>query len=281
MQTDLYHQDANRSFFGPLSMFLVIYQHTQLILRLAKRDVQARYKGSYLGLCWSLLSPLLMLTIYTFVFSVVFKSRWDTSSSTTGQFALLLFSGLIFFNIFAECVGRAPSLITENVAYVKKVVFPLEILPIVSLLSALFNAALAFLILIAFYPFVLGIPPWTIILTPLVLLPLVLITMGFSWFLASMGVFLRDLRQFIGIFITCLLFLSPLFYPLTAVPSALRRFYYLNPMTTILEQSKSVLFWNKLPNLIHLGLCLIFAWLACWLGFFWFMRTKKGFPDVI
>ena len=178
---------------GPLAVFTGFWQHRRLILSLARREIESRYRGSFLGLVWSFLTPLLMLAVFTFVFSVVFQARWQVPVGGKGQFALLLFSGLIVFNIFAECINRAPGLVLEHATYVKKVVFPLEILPWVSLLGALFNVLASLVVLLVLYVMVLGAPPWTAILFPVIVLPLILLVMGLSWFLASVGVFVRDL----------------------------------------------------------------------------------------
>lgn len=234
-----------------------------------------------LGGVWTVLNPLLMLAVYTFVFTTVFRARWGMEGETNGAFALLLFSGLIQFAIFSECVSRAPTLLLENVSYIKKVVFPLEILPLVGLVGALFNAAISLAILVLFHLAVLGPMPATALLFPLVLLPLCLLTLGLSWFLSSTGLFLRDIRQVVTVGVTVLMFLSPIFYPLTALPENFRFFLGFNPLTPILEQSKALLFWGRLPSLTEWGLLTLAAWVWAWLGYAWFMKTRRGFADVV
>ncbi len=258
------------------------WRHRTLVLRLARRDLESRYRGSVLGLAWTVVNPLIMLTVYTFIFSVVFKARWGTGGSGgTAEFALYLFSGMILFSIFSECVARAPGLMLENLSYIKKVVFPLEIMPVVVLLVALFNAAISFAILLAFHLAVRGLPPPTALLVPLVLLPLCLFALGLSWFFASAGVFLRDLRQMVNVLITVMMFLSPIFYPLSAIPEDLRAMILLNPLTLLLERSKDVLFWGHgLPVLEWAAYCAA-AWVWAWLGYAWFVKTRKGFADVV
>lgn len=269
---------------GPLALFRTGWQHRRLILRLAKREVDARYRGSMLGIVWAVLTPLLMLVVYTFVFTTIFQARWGTPTGApgnSGEFALLLFSGLILFTIFSECVNRAPGLLLENISYIKKVVFPLEILPLVVLAVALFNAALSFLILALFHLVVLGLPPLTVLLLPLVLIPLCLMTLGVTWFLASAGVFLRDIRQVVGVGVAVLMFLSPIFYPITAVPERFRPFLHLNPLTGILEQSKDLLFWGRIPSPLEWIVTLLAGWACAWLGYLWFVKTRRGFADVV
>lgn len=265
----------------PLAVFTSFWQHRTLVLRLAKRKVEARHRGSFLGLAWSVLTPLLMLAVYTFVFSVVFHARWEVPQGGKGQFAMVLFAGLIMFSLFAECVNRAPGLILENVSYVKKVVFPLEILPWVTLLSALFNIVVSLAVLLVAYVVLLGVPEWTVIFLPLVLLPLVLLIMGVSWFLASVGVFVRDLRQIVGVLTTMLLFLSPIFCPVSAIPEGFRTYIYLIPLTFVIEQTRAALLWGNTPNWLGLAVYSGLAWGVAWVGFLWFAKTKKGFADVV
>jgi len=266
---------------SPLEVFVVGWRHRSLIDRLTRREIAAKYRGAILGPLWSLLTPLMMLAVYTFLFSVVFQSRWGTGSSGHGEFALLFFSGMIIFTIFSEPVMRAPTLMLENVSYIKKVVFPLEILPWTCLGVALFNGAVSFLVLAVFYLLVFGLPPVTALLLPLVLLPLGLATLGVTWFLASVGVFLRDVRQLVGAVTTALMFLSPIFYPVTAVPDSYRWLLYLNPLTITLEASKDVLFWGRVPDPGSWAGDLLAGWLIAWAGYVWFMKTRKAFADVV
>jgi len=246
-----------------------------------KREVVGRYRGSILGLLWSFFNPILMLTIYTFVFSVVFKARWGNGGESKFEFALILFSGLIVFNLFAECVNRAPSLITGNVNYVKKVVFPLEILPLITMGAALFHGVISLIVLVIFYGLLTGSLPWTLIFAPFVIAPLVLMTLGLSWFLASFGVYVRDIAQAIGMLTTILLFMSPIFYPVSALPEKYRIFIYLNPLTFIIEQIRDVLILGKVPSWSGWCLTMLLGISMAWLGLGWFQRTRKGFADIL
>jgi lipopolysaccharide transport system permease protein len=265
----------------PREMIASLWRHRELIKASTQREVLGRYKGSVLGLLWSFFNPLFMLVVYTFVFSVVFKSRWSGGSESKTEFALILFAGLIVFNLFAECVNRAPSLILANPNYVKKVVFPLDILPFVGLLSALYHALISLAVWLVAYLAFFGLPPLTALLLPLAMVPLLLFIMGICWVLASLGVFLRDVGQFITVLTTVLMFLSPIFYPASALPEAYRKLIYLNPLTPVIEITRDLLFWGKLPQWVDLSLYWLATGTIAWLGFAWFQKTRKGFADVL
>lgn len=234
-----------------------------------------------MGILWSLLNPLFMLVIFTFVFGVVFGARWGTASDSKTEFALILFCGLIIFNLFSECINRAPGLVLANPNYVKKVVYPLEILPLVTLGSALFHSAISLAVWLVGYLVFFGAPPLTAFWLPLIILPFALIILGLSWMLAFIGVFLRDVAQFIGLLTTALMFMSPIFYPASALPETYRPFLYMNPLTTIIEQTRNVLFWGKEPDFITLAIYLTVGLTFSCLGFALFQKTRKGFADVL
>ncbi len=250
-----------------------------------KREVIGRYRGSFLGLLWTFVSPILMLTIYTFVFGVVFKIRLDPQNTDIYDdkfaFALLLFTGLILFNLFSECLSRAPGLVLANVNYVKKVIFPLEILPLVSLGSALFHAGTSFLVLVTFMLVIDHPIHWTLICLPIIVLPLLLLILGLSWMLASIGVYVRDIGQFIGLILTMLLFLSPIFYPASALPESVRDYLFLNPLSFVIEQARAVTLYGQLPDWSGLVIYYLLAAIVAWAGLMWFMKTRKGFADVL
>lgn len=266
---------------APMEMAASIWRNRNLIKALVKREVIGRYRGSVLGIFWSFFNPVLMLTVYTFVFSVIFKARWNGSSDSKTEFALILFAGLIVFNLFAECINRAPGLILANKNYVTKVVFPLEILPLVSLGSALFHTLISIGVWLIAYVILFGLPHVTVLMLPLLFIPLLLFIIGLSWSLASLGVYLRDVSQIIGVITTVLMFLSPVFYPVTALPEAYRPLLFLNPLTPVIEQTRNVLFWGKIPDLSVWSIYSTGAILVAWLGFVWFQKTRKGFADVL
>lgn len=267
--------------FSPREMIASFWRNRSLIKVMVIREVTGRYRGSVMGILWSFFIPIFMLGVYTFVFSVVFKARWNTGSDSKTEFALLLFAGLIVFNLFSECINRAPSLILSNVNYVKKVVFPLEILPWVALGAAMFHAMTSLSVWFLAYFILFGFPHITVLLLPLVILSLLLFIMGLSWGLASLGVYLRDISQFIGIVTTVMLFLSPIFYPASALPEKYRHFLMVNPLYPTIEQTREVLFWGKMPDMTILALYILGAALVAWLGFAWFQKTRKGFADVL
>ena len=267
---------------SPIALMRSIWRNRQLISQMVKREVVGRYRGSAMGLAWSFFNPLFLLTVYTFVFSVVFKSRWTVGGGETKTlFAVVLFTGMIVHGLFAEVLNRAPGLILANVSYVKKVVFPLEILPIVTMGAALFHSLVSLVVLLAAYVVFNGYMNWTVVFAPLVLLPLLIFTLGVAWILASLGVFLRDVSQTIGIVTMVLMFLSPVFYPVTALPEQFRPWLMANPLTFIIEQARNVLVWGKLPDWMGLGAYTLAAMIVAWAGFAWFQRTRKGFADVL
>lgn len=259
-----------------------LWRHRALILQMTRREVVGRYKGSVMGLAWSFFNPVFMLTVYTFVFSFVFKARWGLSNDESRtQFAVVLFVGMIVHGLFAEVLNRSPGLILANVNYVKKVVFPLEILPVISMGAALFHSFISLcVLLIAFFLFN-GYLHWTVLLAPLVVLPLVILTLGLAWIFASMGVFLRDVGQTIGIITMVMMFLAPVFYPITALPEKYRPWLMANPLTFIIEQMRAVLVWGQGPNWLGLALYTLAASVVAWAGYAWFQKTRKGFSDVL
>jgi len=258
-----------------------MWQQRNLIWQLVKREVVGRYKGSFFGIVWALIQPLLMLAVYTFVFGLIFESRWQGASGSKLELAAILFSGLLVFNLFAECIIRSPQLMLENANYVTRVVFPLNILPIVVMGSALFHAAMSAAVLLVFMVVALGALPWSIIFLPLVFLPLVLLVLGFSWALSALGVYFRDIQHGIGILVTALLFLSPIFYPVSALPSSVQPYIFVNPMAFIIEQVRSVVIWGGAPDWSGLVLYTVISALVAWLGFVAFERARSGFADVL
>ncbi len=222
-----------------------------------------------------------MLSVYTFVFSEVFKARWGASEGGKASFAIFLFVGLIIHGLFAECVNRAPSLILSNSNYVKKVVFPLEILPSVAMGSALFHATVSLLVLLSAQLLFNQRLPWTAVFLPVILLPLLLATAGAAWLLSSLGVFVRDIAQTTGILTTVLMFLSPVFYPIAALPPRFQLWLQLNPLTFIIEQARSVVIFGDLPDWFGLTVILAASLTIAAAGFWWFQRSRKGFADVL
>jgi lipopolysaccharide transport system permease protein len=257
------------------------WRYRELLLSMIRRDVLGRYRGSVLGVLWSFLNPLLMLLVYTLVFSVMFKQQWQGGSGSRTEFALLVFAGLLVFNIFAECVQRAPSLILHNTNYVKKVIFPLEILPWMSLGSVLLHATASLLIWLLFHFLLIGPPPVTALLLPLVLLPLILFSMGISWLLAGLGVYLRDVGQVVSAFTTALLFVSAVFYPVNVLPEAYRSLLLLNPLAMLIEQARDVLFWGVPIEPQSWATSLVTSCAVAWVGFQCFQWMRNGFADVL
>lgn len=270
-------------YLNPLRMTSNLWANRELIGQFTKRQVLQRYQGSYLGLLWSFVIPLVMLVVYTFVFSVVFKIRWEggTDAGNHAEFALALFAGLIAFNLFSESIALAPGLIVNNPNYVKKVIFPLEILPLSIVGATLINSLFSLVVLLLGEMVILGQVSWVLVYLPLVYLPLIFLSIGLAWFLASLGVFIRDMNQLMGVIVQILFFLTPIFYPISAIPPKLRPLIYLNPLTMIVNSFRQVIVLEKPPDGSELFLMIAGTFGVCLLGYVWFMKSKKTFADVI
>jgi lipopolysaccharide transport system permease protein len=265
----------------PASLVSGLLQNRDLLWELVKRDFIGRYKGSIMGVVWSLFNPLLMLAIYATVFSVAFKARWGTGEESKVAFALVLFSGMIVHSFFAECLNRAPALIVSHPNYVKKVVFPLDLLPCMALCSALLHFFVSFIVLLLFCV-VAGVPIHSgVLLVPFILLPLVLLTLGLSWILASLGVYLRDLSQIIAMISSIALFMAPVFYPIENLPEAYRQFIYWNPITLPIIQLRDAMLWNKPLQWDAWLFSLAAGTVVCFAGYWWFQKSRRGFADVL
>lgn len=267
---------------SPRALLASAWHHRRLILTLTRREIEGRYKGSAFGVLWSILTPILMVSVFTFVFGEIFQSKWAGMQSANHlDFASALFVGLLVYNIFSECIGKAPYLITNNPNYVKKIVFPLEILSIVSTLAAIFHFVTGYLVVLMLVIFSGWQLSWTVVYTPLIILPLILLLLGLTWIISALGVYLRDISQIIGPALTVLMFLSPVFYPLSSVHEKYRWLYSLNPITFVIEEARAALIHQQGPNWTHwlpyTGICC----LVMMIGFVFFQKTRSGFSDVI
>lgn len=271
-----------REYVSPAALRRDLWSHRHLIWLLSRRSTQQLFRGSWLGFSWTLLRPVLLLLIYTFVFGIVFRAHWGVSSSGSRfEFAVALFCGLLVFGIFAECAGAAPSLVMRQASYVKRIVFPLQILPVVTLGSVLMVSAFGFVILLAGLVLLRGGLPVTLVWLPLVLLASSLLALAAGWLLAAGGVFLRDLEQGTAVAVTMLYFATPIFYPLAAVPEPYRRLLLLNPLTLIVESARDAVVWGRTPRWDELGLLTLGAAVAALLAYAVFMKAKRGFADVL
>lgn len=257
-----------------------LYANRSLLRSLVIRDIESRYRGTLLGFMWAIVYPLMMLSVYAFVFAGVFKARWGGSGDMK-DFVLMLYCGLIVHAIVSETLSRSPSAILLNPSYVKKVVFPLELLPISHLASALFNAVIGLLLLCVFLLVQHHAIPYSAAYVPLVLLPLLLLTAGLAWLLAALGVFFRDIGQMIGVAMSVLMFLSPVFYPTSVVPAMAQQLLYLNPLTFPMEELRAVLILGQQPDwwhwAVYFGVAMVVALSGMWL----FQKARPAFADVI
>lgn len=255
----------------------------RLLKDLTWREISGRYRGSMLGIGWSIFQPLLMLAVYTFVFSVVFGAKWSSagSPSNNADFAMFVFVGVLLHAILAEAITRAPALILANANYVKKVIFPIELLPATVVGAAAFHALIAAAILLASVMLFGGGLHWTVLWLPLLVLPLLLMALGLAWLLAALGVFLRDIAQVTGVVASILMFLAPVFYPVSALPDPLEAWIYLNPLTYVIEQSRGVIFEGVGPGLGGLALYYLLSLAIAQFGYWFFQKSRHGFSDVL
>lgn len=269
-------------YLNPLALAFDLYRHRELLRQLVRRDIEGRYRGSSLGLVWAIANPLLMLGIYTFVFSVVFQVRWRPEAEPMpGEFAVTLFAGLIAFNVFAECVTRAPTLVPAHVNYVRNVVFPLQILPVSTLGTAIFHALVSVGILVVASVVVFGGLSPHLLLLPVVALPLVALSLGCAWLLASLGVYLRDTAYAVSVLTQMLFFCTPILYRIEAVPEGLRPLLRANPLAEVVEGFRRTLVWREMPDWPAWAGVAVVSLVICILGYAWFMTTKSGFADVV
>lgn len=268
---------------GLVSAARSLGSNARLLRDLTWREISGRYRGSVLGLAWSILTPLMMLAVYTFVFSVVFGARWSAAAVTGGKFdfALFVFVGVLLHAIVAEAITRAPNLVLGNANYVKKVIFPLELLPATVVGAAAFHSLIALGILLLGVVLLGGGLHWTVLWMPALMLPLMLLALGLAWGLAALGVFLRDTGQVTGVLATVLMFMAPVFYPVSALPEGLRDWLYLNPLTFVIEQSREVIFAGQGPDLALLGVFWAVALAVAQGGFWFFQKSRSGFADVL
>ncbi|BBD78875.1 ABC transporter permease [Aerosticca soli] len=264
--------------FGPFS---ALWKYGSLTHELARRDILGRYRGASFGLAWSLISPFLMLCVYTFAFGVILKSKWPQVAGGDHPFAIILFVGLIVHGFFSECLSRSPTLITGNPGFVKKVVFPLEIFPWQIVLSALFQAGTNLLVFIMLRLLLEGTVSWTIVFIPVVFVPLVCLSLGVSWIFAALGVYLRDINQVTGVLATAMLFLSSAMIPVQTLPEHSRILFHLNPLTFLIDQARAVALWGQYPDWSGLLAYTLGGLVLMYLGYAWFMATKRGFADVL
>lgn len=263
---------------GPFS---ALGRHRSLTREMTQRDIRGRYRGASFGLLWSLISPFMMLCVYTLAFGYILKSRWPGASGNIAEFAMILFAGLIVHGFFAEVLTRSPNLIVGNSNLVKRIIFPLHLLPWTAVLSALFHLIANALVYLVISTILLRNPHWTIILLPVVILPLVMLATGVSWLLSSLGVYLRDVGQVMGVVSTAMLFLSSAIIPVSTLPENFQIVFKLNPLTFIIDQVREVAFWGRLPDWSGLALYTVIALAVMYVGFAFFEKTRRGFADVL
>jgi lipopolysaccharide transport system permease protein len=267
---------------APWQIVTHLLRHRQLIRQFIVRDILGRYRGSYLGVFWAMLRPLCMLTVFSIVFGYIFEARLSSDPhETKADFAMALFCGLIVFEFFAECFGRAPSLITSNANYVTKVVFPLEVLPVTVVGAALAHVALSLIPLCLAYLLWHGALHVTALFIPVLLVPIILFCLGVTWLFAGLGVFIRDINSFMPVLIMIIMYASAIFYPLSRVPPQFRPLVGANPVAAIIDQVRNAFMWGQPPDWGTVGIMTVACAVVAVLGYAFFMSTRRAFADVI
>jgi lipopolysaccharide transport system permease protein len=267
---------------APWVVFLNFWENRGLIFELTKRDVLGRYRGSLLGLAWSFFNPLIMLAVYTFVFSIVFQAKWQIDATDNQvNFAVIIFAGMMVHGLFAECINKSPSLIVNNANFVKKVIFPIDILVWVSMGSALFHFSISLIILLIVQLLFNNEFSSFVILLPVVILPLIFISIGISWVLSSLGVYLRDINQITAVVTMILMFVSPIFFPASAIPEKYQYILTINPLTIFIESTRDVLLFDRMPNWGSIFEAYLISIIVMSAGYWWFQKTRRGFADVL
>jgi len=262
------------------SVLTGLLTNRQLLTQLVCRDIASRYRGSLFGTIWAFLNPLLMLSLYTMVFGIFLNARWPGASNSL-EFSVVLFSGLIVFNFFSECLNRAPMLIGSHVNYVKKVAFPLELLPWMTVGTSLFHAVVSLIAWTVFSAFVYGTVHWTLIFVPLIFVPLIFMVIGISWIISSLGVYMRDISQVVGVLTSTIMFLCPIFYSIESLPEPFQKLLLINPLTFIVQQARTVMINGAMPDFGTLAIYTVASVAFAWLSLAWFQRARDGFADVL
>lgn len=279
-KTQLNREKVNLNRFSITTGIRSLYANRSLLRAIVIRDIQTRYRGTLLGFLWAVVYPLMMLAVYAFVFGGVFNARWGGGGDMK-DFVLMLYCGLIVHGVFSETLTRSPAAVLSNPSYVKKVVFPLELLPFSHLASALFNALVGLGLLCIFLLIQRHAIHITALFVPLVLMPLLLLTAGLAWFLAALGVFFRDVGQMIGVVMSVLLFLSPVFYPVSSTSGLAQKLIYANPLTYPIEELRAVLIIGTQPDWLHWLTYTFAAILVAIFGLWIFQKSRPAFADVI
>lgn len=245
------------------------------------RDLQSRYKNSWGGLLWLVIQPVILLSIYTVVFQQILGVKWGAQNSSSIDFALNLYLGIAVFNIFSESIQAAPAVLRNHSNLIKKVRFPIRILPAIPVGTALCDAALGLVVWQVIYIIVLGTPPISVLYLPLVLLPLILFVMGLCWIVASLSAYMRDFTQIVRFVVTALLFLSPIFFPLQSMPQDWQWILAFNPLAIEIEMLRGIMIGGIAPLWDSYIGFLILSLLVYGAGFYWFELTSDGFVDVL
>jgi lipopolysaccharide transport system permease protein len=271
------------SLLNPGEVITTLWRHRSLLWQFTVRNLEMRHRGSILGALWAVLNPLSMLAVYVFVFGYVFGGAFSRGDATrTGwDYGLGVFLGLAIFHVVSEALAAAPGIVVGQPNYVKKVIFPLEILPAAAVGSSVIHMFVTLAMVLVGSLFGSVAPSWHLLWLPVIILPIVAMSLSLAWMVAALGVFFRDVSQLVGALITIIMFASAIFYPVESIPPAAWTVLQFNPLIHTLEMARGVLLWHQPPGLAPLAVLYVASFVAVVLGFAVFARLKRAFADVI
>lgn len=256
------------------------YYYLNLIWTFVLRDLQARYVGSTMGLFWSIINPIIMLLIYLYVFSFIFKVKFGQSGSLS-DFALYLFCGMLPWLAFQETIFRSTNSIVENASLIKKFMFPSKILTVYLSISSLVNELIGMVVLIIAIILITHEISYFILFLPVIIIFQLTFTMGLGWIFACINVFFRDTAHLIGVIMMVWMFLTPIFYPESMIPQKFHLIIKINPMAYLVRAYRDILLNDKFPHISDILIFMAISIIVFFGGYYLFSKTQHQFSDVV
>jgi lipopolysaccharide transport system permease protein len=264
------------AYLSPLAIVRTLVAHRRLLAQLSKTSLSSNHRGSLLGRAWVVLDPLIMLAVYGFVFGMIFASRGGRS-----DFVLGLYGGMLAYQIFSAAAVASASVVPASRNYVKQLVFPVEILPASTVGGVIIPSLIGFALLLIALLIVKQAIPWTAVLLPIIVLPVVLIALGSAWLFGALGVYVPDVRRIVALVAQVGFFITPIIWPIEQFPKDWAWVVHLNPLTAVVEGVRAVTLKGIQPDWSALGWSALFGLVLCQVGYAFFMKTKRGFADVL